>query len=385
MSYKPAKLKGKWPNKFVEYYFRHPETEAWHRFKVYEDINRNKSKEYDHELLEAVKRALKRGFNPFADNDPYIPKPKEETKPYTIQRALKFFLLKWKERGQDTETIVRYERAIRYFEEWLLLKGLQHTPAADITQEQIEAALLHWKIKKGWKNRTYNNNKAFLSTCFLYLQKKGIITLNPCIDVVSQKTRSTKHRYYDKKTLTKIVEIMKQDDSYLHFAAQVVYHLCVRSEKELQNIMVGNIYPDRMQVLLQITKTKVDRYIPMNPAILKVFQERNVFDYPGTDYLFSPPHKNKFVADGHPGPEPFARGFLSKRFAKIRKAAGLSSDFTLYGFKHTRVIHLKLDGAKDADIMNLTGHTDFAAYAAYLRDLGVDVNPETLNSVSRDI
>lgn len=386
ITYKPPKIKGEYPNKFIEYYFRNPETDTWKRFKVYEEINRNKSPLYDEKLLKGVHKALKKGYNPFVEGDPLNPvKPKLEQKPHTIQRALHYFLLKWKERGQDPETIVRYDRAIKYLEAWLLMKGLQHVPATDITQENIEAALQYHKVQKNWTNRTYNNNKAFLSTCFLYLQKKGIIQLNPCADIAKQKTRSKKHRYYDEKTMNKIMGVMKEHDPYLYFAAQVVYHLCVRSEKELQNLMVGNIYPERMQVLLQITKTKHDRYIPMNEQILKVFQERKVFDYSETDYLFSPPHKTKFLPDGHPGPEPFARGFFSRRFARIRKMAGLSGEWTLYGYKHTRVIHLKKDGATDAEIMNLTGHTDFASYAGYLRDLGIDVNPENIHRLSRSI
>jgi len=119
MLYKPAKLKGKWPNKFIEYYYRHPETDAWQWFKVYEDINRNKSVEYDQELLTAANRDLKRGFNPFLEIDIYNSKPKPQAITYIIQKALHFFLLKWKDRGQEPETMVRYEPAIKYFEAWL--------------------------------------------------------------------------------------------------------------------------------------------------------------------------------------------------------------------------------------------------------------------------
>lgn len=128
--YRRAKLKGEWPNKYVEYYFRHPETAAWKRFKVYEDLNRNKSVDYDLLLLNAVNDKLQAGFNPFNTTDPFEPNAKEETKPYTIQRALHYFLLKWKDRGVEADTIARYTRAIKYFEDWLLMKGLQHTPAA---------------------------------------------------------------------------------------------------------------------------------------------------------------------------------------------------------------------------------------------------------------
>lgn len=37
---------------------------------------------------------------------------------------------------------------------------------------------------------------------------------------------------------------------------------------------------------------------------------------------------------------------ISARYAKIRVKAKLSSDHTPHSFKHTRVIHLKQDGAQ---------------------------------------
>jgi Phage integrase family len=83
------------------------------------------------------------------------------------------------------------------------------------------------------------------------------------------------------------------------------------------------------------------------------------------------------------GPEPFGNGFLSKRFARIRKLAGLTSDYTLFGMRHTRCIHLKLDGAKDSDIMNLMGHADFATTAKYLRDLGIATDEGRISKLSR--
>jgi len=39
------------------------------------------------------------------------------------------------------------------------------------------------------------------------------------------------------------MELMKGTEPDPHFACLVVYQLCVRSEKELQNLRVGNIFP----------------------------------------------------------------------------------------------------------------------------------------------
>jgi hypothetical protein len=91
----------------------------------------------------------------------------------------------------------------------------------------------------------------------------------------------------------------------------------------------------------------------MPDEMLNVFKQRKILNYPGDYYVFSAPHKNKFVKDGEPGLENFGKGFFSKRFSKIRTKIGLDRNFTIYGLKHSRIIHLKLDGVADQDIMSL--------------------------------
>ena len=44
-----------------------------------------------------------------------------------------------------------------------------------------------------------------------------------------------------------------------------------------------------------------------------------------------------------------------------------------------------MDGLNDADIMSLTGHKDFSAYAKYLRDLGLSADVKKINEKSRKI
>jgi hypothetical protein len=125
------------------------------------------------------------------------------------------------------------------------------------------------------------------------------------------------------------------------------------------------------------TKGKSGAYIPMDNNIKALFIENGIDKAPGNYYVFG--------IKGKPAEQHFGTGFFSKRFRKVRDAAGLSSDYTLYAGKHTRVIHLKQDGLSDADIMALTRHKDFVAYAKYLRDLGMAADPENINKVSRKV
>ena len=147
---------------------------------------------------------------------------------------------------------------------------------------------------------------------------------------------------------------------------------------------MGNIFPDRKQVLIQAeeAKTDADRFIPIPDELME--ELTYIHDnYPPDYFVVGKGNRVKFVRDNTPSPKPFPNNMISARFAKIRKKDGLSSDHTPYSFKHTRVIHLKQDGARDADIMQVTVHTSYQAYAEYLRDLGVDGNPEAINRISR--
>jgi len=151
------------------------------------------------------------------------------------------------------------------------------------------------------------------------------------------------------------------------------------SDKELMNVKVENINWEQDKILLDAegTKGKSARYIPMDSRIKELFLTRGIKDNPSNYYIFG--------IKGKPSSESFGTGFFSKRFRKVRDAAGLPDHFTIYGFKHTRVVHLKMDGLNDADIMSLKGHKDFAAYAKYLRDLGLSADVKKINEKSRKI
>lgn len=384
--FKPARIvKGKrW---YVTYSYRIPlglaNAGKWEVFKVFEDINRYKTDEYAEALRAAIDKALLRGWSPYQKEINFV----EEAKIWTINEGLNFFLQKWAERGLEKTSLVKYQRVVKRFIEWLTKKKAQNIFASQVTKAHVEIYFSETSRANEWSNRTYNNEIDFLNTAFLFLVNEKIIAENPCKGIHQKKSMSKKHRSYDPRTLDKLLTTLKQDDPYLYFAFQCVYYLCVRSEKELKYLRVGNIDPERMQVLLTAsgTKSKADRYIPMTKAMLQVFEQRRIFDADPNHYVFGVPHKNKFVPDGEPGPKPFGNGFFSKRFARIRSKLGLSSDWTLYSAKHTRVVHLKTDGASDREIMSLTGHSDFTSYAKYLRDLGMDFDPAKLSAMTRTI
>lgn len=388
---KPRLIKGSraW---YVEYYYRIPvevrqfyDNKEWYRFRLTEDINRRRGLERENYavwLLEEITAALKSGYNPFNPEMEYIQANQSEQiidQVITAKQALQMFLEKWSQRGLDKRSYSKYERYVTRLILWLDRHKILLNDIKTINTDHIESFLNDTKKELKYSNREYNNTFDFIRTAFNFMLKKDIIKKSPCAGIDKLKAKTNKHRYYDKDNLEAITKALLVSDAYCYLACQTVYYLCVRSDKELMNLKVGNINWEQNKVLAEAdgTKTKSARYIPLDQNIKNLFLQHGIDKFPDDYYVFG--------IKGTPALQKFGTGFFAKRFLKVRKAAGLPEHFSVYGFKHTRVIHLKQDGATDADIMSLTGHKDFVAYAKYLRDLGLDADAAKISKLSRKI
>lgn len=391
-NYRPpvlVKAKEGW---YIKYYYRIPvdvrdlyDDREWFRFRVKEDMNRRQGpdrEEYATWLLSEITNSLKKGYNPFA---PEVEITENQASEFIIpdeisaNDALLMFLEKWNQRGLAVDSYNRYKRIVSRLIDWLQRKKMLYGDVKKITVEHIEQFLSDMKTKYDYGNREYNNSYDFLRTAFNFLLKKKIIDESPCTGIDKLKAKTSKHRFYDEANLNAITKALIASDPYTYLAFQSVYYLCVRSDKELMNLKVGNIQWQENKILTEAEGSKggAGRYIPMDENIKKLFLDNGIDKYP--------PHYYVFGIHGAPAEKPFGRGFFSKRFKKVRKVAGLPEWFSMYGAKHTRVLHLKGDGVSDANIMALTGHKDFTAYAKYLRDIGLTMDIKDLNAKSRKI
>jgi site-specific recombinase XerD len=374
---------------YIKYYYRVPldlreyyDGREWYAFRIKEDMNRRKGEErveYANWLLEEITNSLKNGYNPFmpAVEETTSTEEKPEDSTVSITRALQIFLDEWSGRGLDKSSIGKYKRYINRLLEWLIEKRIQERDVKLIDEDTIEKFLKDNKIKYKISNREYNNTMLFIRTAFKFLVKKKYITQNPVADVDKQQANTKKHRYYDARSLETITKALKVKDPYCYLAFQTIYHLCIRSEKELMHFKIGNILWDQNKVFVDMGKMNTQRYIPMDENIKQIFLDARLHEYPPEYYVFG--------AHNKPAANHFGGTFFSRRFSKVRKFIGMDTAYTLYSAKHTRVIHLKQDGATDSDIMSLTGHKDFTAYATYLRNLGLEADPKKLNKLSRKL
>lgn len=382
--YRPPVLK-KYAHEWrVEYWFRVPDElrhvykKEWKRFSVYENINRIRTDEYATLLRDAVERALELGYNPFTEEAKRFhsgPAPA----PLTLKRGLELYLENEAGKGLAEKTMGRYREVCRRILEYFVSKNLHGLAPSEVKKAHLETMLKQYKKERNWSNRQFNNIRSYTYTVFEFFRSKEWIDKNPMEHIEGLKTASKKHRYYDKAMFPKFTQILKENDPYLWQAFQFVYYLCVRSSKELRLIKVGDIRDNGETFLFRAEVSKADRddYIPIHGHLKEVMQQMGLLEAPPDYFIFTIAQK--------PGPVPIGENYFNKRFQKVRRLAGLSNDYTLYGAKHTRSVHLLLDGLKLADLSRFLRHRDVATTAKYLRDLGVDFDAAEWQAKTRKI
>lgn len=369
--YRPARLiKGRrW---YIEFYYKNGKGK-FERFRIFENVNKFKDLEFSLDYVDTINKALQRGYNPF---EQAAPEPEE----MTITEAINFAIEKQKGKGLVKETIEKYEYAARLVINWTAANKLSDRSARDIQKKNIQSILEEYK-DGGDKlsNRQYNNMKGYLSAIFAILVRSEVIEKNPVSLISSLKTKVTKHQYYDEKLFPKITAIIKENDKYLWYAVMWVYYLGVRSGKELRLMKVGDILDEGKYFRFRAEATKANRddVLPIDPNLKVIIEEMNLLVADKKKYIFGV-HKE-------PSFKPVNEEYFSNRFAKIRKDAGLSQSFTLYSYKHSRVVHLLRDGAKLSDVSKLMRHKDISVTAIYARDLGVDFDSKELEKLTRKI
>ncbi|WP_343668737.1 tyrosine-type recombinase/integrase [Chitinophaga sp.] len=369
---------------YVIYRYVNPLTFRKEKFRVYEDLNRKHGADkiaYAQLLRDAVNQALREGYSPFgeeqkvqaviAEQEHKASLQSIQRSSYTVIQAITYYLEQKTHQRKSVGTMRRYSGHLNLFKEWLNRQSMLLYKASDITAGVALTFLEEEDKKNGWGNTTYNNYLMTLQGFFNMISKPihGIIDKNPIEGAEYRETIARKHAAYSDEQLTLILKTVRDaGDTYMEGLILTSYYACVRSKEEMMALRAGNILYDRDLIRLngEDTKARRDDYIPLDPE-LKAFYLAQGFDKLPKDYLL-------FGAKGQPGAMPASHGYYALHFRAYRDRLGMEDRFTLYGFKHTRGIHLANAGVDPYAIMQLYRHRSLDQTMIYLRDLGCTIN-----------
>lgn len=367
ITYRPprvVKTKARW---YVEYWYRvpaelrHMYNKVFYRFRVFEDINRYKTDEYAGLLKDAVLLALQDGLNPFQDELDSLA-PETSSTEWSLNFGLKQFKEHCIEKGLRKKTIESYTSTINVLTEYFYRDNRIFQSLSLFIKQDFKDLMTHYKKLNGWEPKTYNGYLSNMGIIFNWFVKEDKLMKSPLTGIETKKVTPNRHKYYDKRTADKLKADILKADPYLYSFIEFIYYTATRPKSEARLLKIKHILFDRMLIHIpgHIAKNKVDAYIPMDESLaasLKHLENLNpeLFIWGTTGPAILPAGQNHFA----------------NHFKPFKDRMGLSIDYTIYGFKHTRAIDLVTAGANPYDIMRLFRHSSLDMTMKYLRDLGL--------------
>lgn len=132
---------------------------------------------------------------------------------------------------------------------------------------------------------------------------------------------------------------------------------CGLRVSEVVRLKVSDIDSDRMQVFIERSKGKKDRYVTLSPVLLVVLRK----------YVQSQnPRPAHYLFEGQKKGDPYSTRSAQTIFNRAVKAAGIRKEVTFHVLRHSFATHLLEKGVDTKYIKELLGHFDIKTTERYL-------------------
>ena len=367
------------PEKWFVYYnfmvpedLRHLYSRGWKRFKVYAGINRFTGVEREraaNDLVAELSLSLRNGWlNPFDSVREAIASPIELKRTDMLCKdVLPLFMKSRSDRKLDANSISSYRNTVGW-----LLTGIGNISAGDVKFIDVSTTINKVAAlpERSWGATTINKEWDFVQTIFNWLVLEDYMVKNPVKGkIIKLPTKKGKHKWYDKDTAILVKNtILKSKSPWLLNVCQFTYEILIRSKNELRNIKVGDIDMDLgcVNFRKEWTKNSSDQTRDYSDAFHLLITKMNLANINKDWYIFG---KN-----GKPGPGQGGHNYFSLAWAKIRDELGLSDQYTIYGWKHTAIVHDMMKGTDGYTISYRARHSDTKTTDDYKRDYDITLN-----------
>lgn len=293
--------------------------------------------------------------------------PEQARKLTPLRKALDLWIDVCKERTKNKNSISTY----RVTATWLLNKfeanGLGDIPVNEVTRLQLSEALMARKKEKNWEATTYNNEYDTLINIFNWLRSEEYIDNNPIAGTIKKiRTKKHKHIWFD-KVVKKAVkeELIKRKEMLVYHVMEFTYWLMIRSKTELMKLKAADIDRTlkRIRFSAELSKNNSEAYRDYDDEFELVLDAINFDAIPKNFYIFG--------KKGEPSEYKCHKDLFADRWRPVREELGLSDDYTIYGMKHTRIVHELMKKTDGYDISYKARHKDPKSTKDYMRDYDI--------------
>lgn len=245
-------------------------------------------------------------------------------------------------RGLAEQTIRTYEHNREYF-----FRFAGDIPCSEIDSNLMESYLEYLRDEKGLTNPvTINSYLGNLSPILKYGFRKRYIKEN--ISVPTVKGQETFKEIYSQDELDRLLEKPLQNDFVTIRAWCIVWTLTCTGirARELRNLKIKNVDMFNRQLIVNVTKNKKPRIIPISAQLFEVLKEYLLIrGGEPDDYLFASIYN-----------EQLAMTTLQDSVKNYSTKRGVNK-YSLHLFRHTFITNAVNTGVSPLMLQRITGHS----------------------------
>ncbi|MFH6966495.1 tyrosine-type recombinase/integrase [Flavobacterium sp. FlaQc-28] len=299
---------------------------------------------------------LKNGWNP------NVPDIVNTFSSMTFSEALDFAIEK-KRPHIGKKTMCGYESTVKFIKNALTPTNTKNLLIVETKRIHIKLILEKTMQQRKWSNKSFNKNLGYLKAILSELMQWDIIENNPAHGIRSLKVGEIMGFKPANDEEVKLIKekIISEFPSFYAYIISI-FHTGIRPQ-ELLNIQIKMINLEKSQIILppEITKTDIERIVPINPFLKIHFEEMNLSKHNQEHYVFGSnrEHTNRGLKkelDFIPGPRKLNRDCASKLWRKL-VINGLKINVNMYSLKHLGANKKILAGVELDALRELYGHT----------------------------
>ncbi len=337
-------------------HFRYAGVQKRYKMKLnYISNLREREREFNM-LRRALHQKLKDGWNPL------IPETESDDERMTFMAALDFALEK-KKGTVASKTLSGYRGSVKFYKQAIKNLRYDYLTISETKRAHIRKMANEAKQIRGWSNKAYNKHLNHIKALLSELIQWDIIEVNPAHRIKSLPVSESRANIpATAEQHIRIKEHLKANHLNFYRFITVIFHTGIRP-KEILNTRIKMVNLKRQQIILppEITKTDMERVVPINNYLMATFEDMKVSDFPSDYFLFGSYRKPGRGNAGSredfiPGPTMIKRDTATKRWKRIVKDA-LGINVNMYSNKHAGA-NAKIMAGMDLDTLReLYGHT----------------------------
>jgi len=231
---------------FVFYFFKHPETGKFERFKIYLSKRlKTRSARYQkaQPIIKEIKQKLATGFNP------YLCEAEMEASE-ALEWAMKIKLA-----GLRRRSVTTYYSVINMLIDWIENNGYKHKPISSISKNVMQSYFDDMLINENINSRTINNRMSVTRTFFNFLEMRGKINVSPMKGIPYMKEVESAIRMFDKEELEIVTKNLPKENYQLYVITQLIFY-CFLRPQEIVRLKFKDLFWDHQLIILpgEITK-----------------------------------------------------------------------------------------------------------------------------------